>query len=105
MTDRHLGFDEDEYRATDNKRLEEIRANIHVTFTGSPQGEFTLAWLYDIVAMGKTSFVPGQADFTAYKEGRRSVLLDIMGVLKINEEEIFRRARAVTRNLEKQNYE
>jgi hypothetical protein len=76
-----------------------IHENVLTTF-GSPQGEFTLSWLYDLVRMGKSTFVPGAPDQTAFNEGKRWVVLQIMGQMRIDDEELFRRARRVTRQLE-----
>ena len=76
-----------------------IHENVLTTFS-SPQGEFVLAWLYDLVRMGRTSFIAGQSDQTAFNEGRRSVLLEIQGQMRLDDEELFRRARRVTQQLE-----
>jgi len=100
--DFDIDEEEEKTRAVEEAfvRNQVIHENVLTTFS-SPQGEFTLAWLYEITKLGKTTFVAGQADTTAFNEGRRSVILEIQGQMRIDDEELFRRARGVTRALEK----
>lgn len=76
-----------------------IHENV-ITCFNTPQGEFVLSWLYDRVRAGKTSFVAGSPDQTAYNEGRRSVLLEIQQQMRLDDEELFQRARRTSRQLE-----
>ncbi len=93
-------FDDYEVDSEEYTRLKEIHENALTTFS-SPQGSFILAWLYEIVRMGKTTFVPGYPDMSAFNEGKRWVLLRIMQEMHIDDEELFRRAKGVTHNLER----
>ena len=92
--------EEEARKVVEVERLEEIREHILRTFE-SPSGKFVLGWLYDLVRMGKSTFVPGQPDVSAFNEGKRWVLLQIMGQMQIDDEEIFRRARGVSQQLER----
>jgi len=92
--------DDDEGRSAAYERLELIHENVLRCFD-NPAGEFVLAWLYDEIKMGATSFVRGYPDQTAFNEGKRWVLLRIQQELRMDDNELFRRARKVTRQLEK----
>lgn len=76
--------------------LGEIRGNFLVAF-GSPQGQAVIAWLYERCRMGVPTFVAGDPYRSAYLEGRRSVLLEIQGILRLDDEELFNEARNVSR--------
>ena len=88
-------------KAEEYQRRDLIHENVLRTFE-SEGGKFTLAWLYDICRMGNSTFVSGYPDQSAFNEGKRWVLLQIMGQMRIDDEELFRRARNVTRILEKE---
>lgn len=90
----------DPEQQSEYERLDLIHENVLRCFD-SPAGEFVLAWLYDLTKMGQSSFVRGSPDQSAFNEGKRWVILQIQGQMRIDDNELFRRARNVTRRLEK----
>ena len=98
----HHGFSAEEQAGDPDapNREERLRDNVVATFT-SPAGRIALAWLYERVKMGEPTFVAGQPDVSAYREGRRSVLLEIMAMMELDDQEILRRAKHVTTQLER----
>jgi len=91
-------FDEDdlEPRQRSTVPADLIRGDFLSCF-GTPAGESVLAYLYDFCRGGMPTFIPGQPDLSAYNEGKRRVLLQIMGYLQMDDEELFRIARSQAR--------
>ena len=108
MSAPHDGHDDfvsyEEAVKIDSERTKEIHENVLACFE-SPQGEFVLAWLYDSLRMGRSTFIRGAPDQSAYLEGRRSVLLEIMSYLRLDDDELHRRARRVSRRIERTRHE
>lgn len=63
-----------------------IAADYRAAFHG-PQGERVLKHLASHCFEDRRTFVEGSPDRTAYNEGRRSVLLGIRNMLKVNPNE------------------
>jgi hypothetical protein len=81
------------------QRAEEIdarRSDFQRCFD-TPAGEKVLAYLYESCSFHNTTFVSGSPDHTAYNEGRRSVMLEIMGYLVMDDESLFQLARSYAR--------
>lgn len=81
-----------------NTRLLRRRAAYREVFTGE-HGDVVFADLFDFCGARKPSFVPGSADETAFNEGKRRVMLRILGILEMDEETISRVVRIEERNL------
>ena len=68
-----------------------------MTCFATPQGEDVLNYLYDFCRAGLPTYVPGDTPQSAFNEGKRRVLLQIMGFIHMDDEELFQRARNAAR--------
>jgi hypothetical protein len=73
------------------ERLSRHKRDVELTF-GTEHGKRTLAMLAEFCHVTKTTMVDGQA--SAELEGRRQVVLKIMGLLKLSYEDIADMIRA-----------
>ena len=62
------------------------------TAFSSPQGELVLAYLYDFCRLGLSTYQPGDSHQTAFNEGKRRVMLQIMGFIELDQQELFSKA-------------
>lgn len=72
-------------------RHQAIRGAYHFTF-GLPEGKLVLHDLLQAAGLLETSMVPGDPQGTAYREGRRSVALEIIHKLRWTEGEMMQLA-------------
>jgi len=91
------GYDqeEDDWLAIQQRSLideESLRSAFATTFA-TPQGEMVLAYLYDFCRIGLPTYESGDSHQTAFNEGKRRVMLQIMGFIELEHEDLFRRAR------------
>ena len=72
---------------------ERLRDDFIATF-GTPAGERVFEYLYAKCRQNKSTYSQGQdVTHTAFLEGRRSVVLDIMAMLTLDDLQIIERAR------------
>lgn len=71
---------EEESRA---RKAQKLVAKYHRVFT-STEGKEVLADLARSNFIHRTTFVPGDAYFSAYNEGQRAAILDIFRLLKLD---------------------
>ncbi len=82
------------------ERLEELQSDYQRCFN-TPAGEKVLLSLYDFCRQMKTTFISPDADpngrYMTLLEGRRSVILEILKYLTIDDREIIERMRDAAR--------
>ena len=86
--------------AAEQERLEELQSDYQQCFQ-TPAGEKVLLSLYDFCRQMKSTFVSPDADphgrYMTLLEGRRSVILEILKYLTIDDREIIERMRDAAR--------
>ena len=68
-----------------------------MTCFSTPQGQDVLNYLYDFCRAGLPTYVSGDPHQSSFNEGKRRVLLQIMGFIHMDDEELFQRARNASR--------
>lgn len=51
----------------------------------SKDGEYILGYLLDICGYNKSSFVPGNPEHSAFLEGKRMVILEVLDLIKMDQ--------------------
>ena len=97
MSDDLYGYDgetpgESEAAAAANfQQVEELRAAFQQTFE-SDSGKRVLVFLKHFCGQTRASYIKGDPGETAYLEGRRSVVLQLMKYLLLDDEDMIRMA-------------
>lgn len=84
---------EDEIETEAHRDAQAILQSQYETCFGTPQGEKVLESLYQYCHQNSPSFVVGDSHYTAFREGQRSVILQIMKMLILDDMTIIARSR------------
>lgn len=85
----------EQLRAEIDPKRRALAEAYHDVFAG-PGGDLVLNDLMRAGGVLETSFVPGEPDSTSYNEGRRSMVLHVLDILRWSEGQIIALAEART---------